>query len=274
MSRVSLLRLQEKMATVKGEPLEQEVVSDVPVEKQFLNELKQSIELTNSAESRQPSQTYKPSSMNCIRNMYYQVTGVPQDEGVTPYTLVGICNSGSDIHERTQKYVDAMKEHGFDCEYIDVGEYVKSRNLDRIDVVDKQGMETKLYHKSYNMSFLCDGIIRYKGRYYILELKTESSYKWQKREGVDPKHFAQGTAYSIAFGLNQVIFVYINRDVLDMKSYMFEPTEDMKRELLNKILTCDSYVQKGEVPPKPAKIAKATCTYCSYREHCKKDKEK
>lgn len=264
MSRKSLERLHILLEDMREE---------TPVEELFLRDLKKSIELTNSAEGRLPSKTYKPSSMQCIRNMYYQVTGTPQDEGVTPYTLVGICNSGSDIHERTQKYVTAMKDHGIDCEYIDVGDYVRSRNLDRIEVVSKQGMETKLYHKAYNMSFLCDGIIRYRGKYYILELKTESSFKWQRREGVDPKHYAQGTAYSVAFGLDQVIFVYINRDILDMKAFMFEPTEDMRREFLSRILTCDSYVQKKELPPKPEKISKAVCQYCSYRERCKKEKE-
>ena len=242
---------------------------EIPVEQMFLGDLKRSIELTAQKEDRQPSQTYKPSSMTCIRNMYYQVTGTPQDEGATPYTLVGICNSGSDIHERVQNYVAGMKENGIDCEYVDVGEFVRSRELSRIDIVGQQGMETKLYHKSYNMSFLCDGIIRYKGKYYILELKTESAYKWQTRKGVDPKHYAQGTAYSIAFGLDQVIFVYINRDILDMKAFMFEPTDDMKRDLLGKILNCDSYVAKGEVPPKPEDVPRNVCEYCSFRSTCR-----
>ena len=263
MSRRSLAELKARLVEAD------ETREERHVEQEFLEDLKRSIEQTNQAESREPSRSYKPSSMACIRNMYYQVTGAPQDEGMTPYTLVGICNSGSDIHDRTQKYVDAMKENGYDCEYIDVGQFVADQGLDRIDVVSKQGMETKLFHKTYNMSFLCDGIIKYKGKYYILELKTESSFKWQKRDGVDPKHYAQGTAYSIAFGIDQVIFVYINRDILDMKSFMFEPTAEMKRKLISDILKCDGYVQKNEVPPKPKGVLKSTCQYCSYRERCK-----
>ena len=250
--------------TAKGENTSQ-------VANEFLADLKQSIEISNSKESRLPSKTYKPSSMTCIRNMYYQVTGALQDEGYTPYTLVGICNSGSDIHARVQGYVTAMKDNGFDCEYVDVGEYIKEHNLDRVDVVEKKGMETKLYHKSYNMSFMCDGIIKYNGKYYILELKTENSYKFQSRNGVDPKHYAQGTAYSIAFGIDDVIFVYINRDVLEMRSFMFQPTDEMKRQLLGRILKCDDYVNKGEVPPKPEDIPRKVCDYCSYRQRCRSE---
>lgn len=242
---------------------------EVAPEQSFLGDLKRSIEITNSKNSRAPSKTYKPSSMTCMRNMWYQVTGYPQDEGYTPYTLIGICNSGTDIHERTQKYVDDMKNNGFDCEYINVADYVKQRNLDYLEIVDQKGMETKLYHKTLNMCFLCDGIIRYKNKYYILELKTESSFKWQERRGVDPKHYAQGTAYSVAFKIDQVIFVYINRDILDMKSYIFEPTQEMKDEMINKILECDNYVKENKLPPIPENVPKSSCTYCSWRNSCR-----
>ena len=244
--------------------------SSIPPEDDLLGDLKRSIELTDKKNSREPSRTYKPSSMNCIRNMYYQVTGHKQDEGYTPYTLIGICNSGTDIHERVQKYVDDMKSNGFDCEYINVADYVKSRGLDYLEIVSQQGMETKLYHKELNMSFLCDGIIRYKGKYYILELKTESQYKWQSRKGVDRKHYAQGTSYSVALKIDQVIFVYISRDVLDMKAYMFEPTDEMKEELIGKITVCDDYVKKKQVPPK-SDVLKIVCEYCSYRNTCRQE---
>ena len=242
---------------------------EAPIEQQFLGDLKRSIELTAKAEDRPPSQTYKPSSMACIRNMYYQVTGTPQDEGTTPYVLVGICNSGSDIHERIQNYVARMKENDIDCEYVDVAQFVRERGITCIDIVGQQGMETKLYHKIFNMSFLCDGIIRYKGKYYVLELKTESAYKWQGRKGVDPKHFAQGISYSLAFGIPQVIFVYVNRDILDMKAFMFEPTREQKEEVVNRILTCDGYVERKEVPPKPEGLPRSVCEYCSYKETCR-----
>ena len=242
---------------------------ELPIEKAFLEDLKRSIELDDRKNARKPSATYKPSSMNCIRNMYYQVTDTEQDEGYNPYAMVGICNSGSDIHERIQKAVANMKDNDMDCEYCDVAEYVRSRGLeDKIEIVSQQGMETKLYHKDLNMSFLCDGIIRYHGHYYILELKTESSYKFVSRKGVDPYHYNQGTAYSIAFGIDEVIFVYISRDVLDMKSYMFVPTSEMKQDLIGRIDTCNRYVALGQVPPIPENINRKACTFCSYKSKC------
>lgn len=240
-------------------------------EQLFLDDLRRSIEMTNDKSEREPSKTYKPSSMTCIRNMYYQVTGHERDPQTSNYTLVGICNSGTDIHERVQKYVADMTNNGFDCEYVNVADYVKQRGLDYLEVVSQQGMETKLYNKNLNMSFLCDGIIRYKGKYYILEIKTESSYKWQSRKGVDPKHYEQGTAYSLVFQIEGVIFLYISRDILEMKTFMFIPTDEMKNKLVNKILECDSYVEKGTVPPKPKDVPKSSCEYCQFRLSCRSE---
>ena len=242
-----------------------------PVEQLFLRDLKRSIELTADKSSRKPSQTYKPSSMNCIRNMYYQVIGVEQDAGESSYISVGICNAGSDIHERIQQAVTDMKNNGIDCEYIDVGEFVKSRKLKYLNIVAKQGMETKLFHKDLKMSFLTDGIIRYRGKYYILELKTETGRKFYQRIGVDEKHYNQGIAYSLAFGIDDVIFVYISRDILDMKSYMFNVTEDMRRGLKDKIKECDEYVAKKCTPPKPDTRGGKLCDYCAYQKTCERE---
>lgn len=250
--------------------------SQLPPEQDFLNDLKRSIEITENNSQHKPSKTFKPSSMNCIRNMYFQVVGEEQDENMTSYVLAGIVHSGSDIHERIQQAVIDMKLNGMDCEYVNVAEYVKSRNLDYLDIVKEPNFkqhdfETKLYHKVLNMSFLCDGIIKYKNKYYILELKTETSYKWQNRKEVDPKHFNQGTAYSLAFGINDVIFVYISRDTLDMKSFMFSVTDDMRENLVSKIMECENYVKVFKVPPMPEEASPKFCAYCSYKGACKNE---
>lgn len=243
----------------------------LPPEQDFLNDLKRSIEMTADKDTRLPSKTYKPSGMNCIRASYYQLVGAQCDLPSSNYTLVGICNSGTDIHVRIQTAVEKMKQNGMDCEYIDVAEFVRNRGLDYLNIVSKDGMETKLYHKKYNMSFMCDGIIKYKNHYYILELKTENSYKFMNRKDVDPSHYNQATAYSIAFKLDEVLFVYINRDVLDMKAFMFKVTNEMKTHLIGYIDECDSYVSRKIAPPKPEDVSKKACSYCMYKNQCRKD---
>lgn len=248
---------------------------ELPVEKSFLDDLKRSIELTNTKNARLPSRTYKPSGMNCIRASYYQIMG-KEPENDSNYTGIGICNSGTDIHERIQKSVIDMIDNGMDCKYVNVADFVRNRNLDYLDIVKEPDFEngefeTKLFHKDLNLSFLCDGIIDYKGKYYILELKTESSNKFWQRQGVDESHYNQATAYSIALGLDNIIFVYISRDNLDMKSYMFTPTNEMKQNLIGYIEECDSYIARQVTPPKPEPLNKKACSYCHYLKYCKQD---
>ena len=253
-----------------------QTANTMTVEQSFLQDLKRSIELTDSKNKRAGSQTYKPSAMHCIRQMAYIVLGKPLDDTGTSYMSIGICNSGTDIHARIQQAVLDMKNNGMNCEYVNVADFVVSRKLDYLDIVKESkpeigDYETKLYHKELNMSFLCDGIIKYQNKYYILELKTESANKFYNRENVNPEHYNQGTAYSVAFGIDNVLFVYINRDTLDMKSFMFTPTDDMKQNLIGLISNCDSYVKKLKIPPKPLEVSKKTCEYCNYKTQCRKD---
>jgi len=233
--------------------------------------LKASIEKQHTLEGRRPSKSYKPSSMTCIRNMYFQVTGTETDDERTNACLVGIVQSGSDRHDKLQEAITHMKEFGMDCEYIDVAEFVRIRGLDYLEVISKQGHETKLYHKDLNISFLCDGIIKYKGQYYILEIKTETIYKWQSRDGVAEEHIPQGTAYATCLGINQIMFLYENRDNCDKKAFVLDITDDMKYDLIvSKIEECDGYVSRLIPPPKPKDITRKDCQYCNYKAECRK----
>lgn len=248
------------------------VQEELPPEQNFIEDLKRSIEMTSVKNHVRGSNYYKPSSMGCIRNMYYTRIGAKETDVGSTYTSWGICNSGTDTHVRVQQAVEQMKDNGIDCEYVDVEQFVKERKLKHLKIQSKQGMETKLLHKTLNLSFLCDGVIRYKQHYYILELKTESANKWFKRCGVDTSHYKQATAYSLSLELPEVLFIYINRDIFDMKAFLFIPTDAMKQELVGLIEECDSYVSKLVPPPVSEDVSKKACDYCSYREQCRKDR--
>lgn len=246
--------------------------NELPIEQQFLNDLKASIEKAAAKTARKPSQTYKPSGMNCVRQMVYQVLGVEPSPHNSTYQIEGICESGTDRHIRIQEAIENIKNVlNVDCEYINVADFVRQRNLQDLEIIGQSGMETKLFHKKLNMSFMCDGIIKYKTKYFIFEFKTEMSAKFYRRTDVDESHYNQATAYSLAFGIDNVLFVYENRDTLDKKAYIRKVTDEMKQELVGKIEYCDSYVKQLKAPPKPQNVLKKTCSYCAYKERCGKD---
>ena len=90
--------------------------TQMPVNQQFVADLKASIEKQDSLEARKPSKSYKPSSMACIRNMYFQMTEAEVDNERSNACLVGICESGSARHKHIQSAITKMKDFGIDCE--------------------------------------------------------------------------------------------------------------------------------------------------------------
>lgn len=260
MSSLKQLTLLIKDAVTNREPHEK-----------FLHELDETMSIIDKREQRVPSNTYKPSSLGgCKRNMYFQVIGACLDEAKKSGAgIIGICETGSARHEILQTWVSRMNECGYDCEWVDVESFLKSRSVAGTIVKERSGMETKCYNEILNISFLCDGIIKYDGKYYILEIKTEDNFKHQKRIGPEKKHISQAAAYSVCLGIDNVIFLYENRNYCTRKSFLVEITDEMKQELvINEIEEIENYRAKSEIPPKST--LKSDCTYCNYKTECKK----
>lgn len=239
------------------------------IAQEFLGDLIKSIECTALKNVYTPSKSYKPSSMNCIRNMYFQMEGREPEKNPQAYTSVSILETGTDRHTRIQAAVMGMKDNGFDCEYLNVPHYL-SQHPELVDIVvlKDMGAETLLLNSRYNMRFACDGLIRYKDEYYIVEFKTEGSYKFNDRKGVDPSHINQASSYSLSFNLDKVLFVYIDRDTLKMKCYLLEVTDTMRERITSKIELCNSYLERGVIPPKD-QVDYKICAWCQYKTYCK-----
>jgi hypothetical protein len=236
-----------------------------------------------------PSIYYKPSSLVCLRQMYFTRKGIDPEEEYKTASGIGILESGTDRHDRIQHVLDAMKNLGMEFEYIDVETYVKEHNLADIEIIEKKGMETKCFNKRYNMSFLTDGIIKYipENKYFIFEFKTEISQKFQTREHEEVIHQSQAACYALNFGIPDTLFVYEDRNFCNHKAFHYHVTEDDKKfKVTDKIEKVEQYLKEDKVPPKitnkdidpnyvggqdrvtgpSAKI----CQYCKFKEHCNK----
>ena len=250
--------------------------NETPVEVSFARDLERVVVLCNTKKSKNSTLSYKPSSMQCLRRMYYQATGTfydeAQDKTCSGY---GIGDSGTDRHKRVQRYITKMKEHGIDCEYISVGDFIKERGLTHVEVFPSEyedEFETLVYIKDLNIRLKCDGIIKYHGKYYVFEFKTEISGNWQQRTQVSPNHIIQACNYSYAFGLDNVMFLYENRDLCSWKPYTLHVTQGMREEyVVNRIKVCNLYVAEKRIPPIFETQVKEVCKYCDYKKTCRKD---
>lgn len=239
----------------------------------FLKNVNMAITKEAMRSQRPPSRAFHPSSMQCERNMFYQLKGV-KVSGDVSIELVGICDSGTDRHLRLQRLISSADMQNLGWHYLDVGEYVLRKGFPHLEIRGQGEMETKLYDKVRNVSFMTDGILTwdYDGKQYVLEIKTEASSKFYKRTGVDPKHYDQGVMYALEFGLEDVIFLYENRDSTAHKAFLFHVTDKMKEAKERQMELVTKCLRENALPNKPdGETQKYACAYCPYANFCHMD---
>lgn len=250
-------------------------INNDPIANRLKDDLAEQIEMV---EPRQPSTAISPSSSVCKRQMFYKLNGVKPAPDDKDYAFLSMLENGQDRHERLQNHVAKLK----DWEYVDVEKYVTENNLP-LEFLGKIGTEYKLRDPHYNINFMLDGILLYKptGKYYILEIKTEISFKHNTRKTVDPIHKHQALVYTQELRIPSVIFLYEDRNILHIKTYLYEPTErEIQMYYTKKLNDVHLAVEMNVVPPRlvaadisdtivvnPDKI----CQYCGYKEQCENE---
>lgn len=237
------------------------------VAENFLSDLNYTIMKENESDYV-PTKSYKPSGISgCKRKLYYEQIGTKPDGKADSINLVGICESGTDRHEIIQDYVQNMRKYGIECEWVDVGHYLLSNKIYDPEVIKKQGNETKLFSNKYNMRFMCDGLIKYKGEYYIIEIKTESTMKYSKHDDAYPEHKQQATCYAMTIGVPRVIFIYENRDNCDKKAFLVNITDNNIKYVEGIINYVNECVKTSKLPDRESD----KCQYCNYKNKCRGD---
>lgn len=238
------------------------------MEKDFLSSLSQTI-CTKNIREELPHKTYTPSFLTCVRGAFFKRIGVIPNTKKRTASFYRICDSGTDAHSRIQSYISDMKNLGYGWEYVSVKDYLKDRGITSLTITGSQGIETRLYHPQLHISFGCDGILQHGDDYFILEIKTETSNKWQFRKGIEPKHIVQVGAYSSLLFIQNVMFLYECRDFCEFKVFLHNVTHDERQEFISKILLSENCVSNETIPDKPMECSDKFCEYCEYGNSCK-----
>jgi ferredoxin len=165
---------------------------------------------------------------------------------------------------------------GYDWEYIDVAEYVRTLQKDGkcedVKILETVGAETHLLEEHLHVSFRVDGILRQlsTNEYYLFEFKNQTSFKYRDKKHVDESHINQVVCYCTILELNKALVLYENRDVCELVCpEVFEVTDEMKKTLcLDKLLTCEEYVRNLTPPPKCDN--EKYCKWCDFKRACRK----
>lgn len=230
----------------------------------FLATLTHNIE--SLAEDREPSKTIKPSSIACERQCVFQILGKPGDNTTPSDTSTHITTIGSYIHQVMQGYIHKTMN------FIDVGKYVKDNNIP-LEIVEsmnaeEQIFETKLFDGEHGISFLCDGIVEYRNKLYILEIKTVNPQEIYKLEAPHEKYLEQATIYSQLLRVPDVLFLYVDRAIGQKKCFLFTPTSEQIRNIWAKIDNINEHIRNNTIPPKPSQAGNKFCQYCRYKGVC------
>ena len=269
----------------------------------FTKQLQDTMKLENPNRPTKPGFVRPSSLTECLRKLVFEYQAEPEETGYdgTPR----IAESGTDAHKRIQGYIMAMKEHDYDVEYMDVKKYLDLFPNPDLEIIDEtanhevisvdvkkdiivyrdgdkektkllswyldryNGTETLVLNKRTRSRFKADGIVKFKGQYYVLEIKTENSKKYATHvKTLEPheKHKLQGTFYGISFGIDDVMFLYENRDTCAMFVTVFHIDKQMKSKVSRLITDTHLYGDNKWVAPRT--ISKDECRYCPYKTRC------
>ena len=250
--------------------------SNLPANKKFLNDLMRAVERYDMQNSRKGSRYYKPSSLKCMRNMYFTRCGAPQDSTSSEYNAIDMADTGTRRHEGIQEILLAMQGLGYDWKYLDVAKYIEEKQKYgkclSLEVKGRAGAETHLIDKALNTSFRCDGIVRRisTNEDYLFEFKNVISFKYgQVDKHILDEHHKQVICYCTSLDLDKALVLYENRDTCELNvPEIFEVTQEMKNSLSGYITECEGYVERMIAPPKC--VESKTCRWCPYKQICQK----
>ena len=240
---------------------------NVSFEDSFLKEYENAVKRKEEAERQpQPSDYYRPSSMyGCERMLFFQRLLGSGEQEQADINLIEICQSGTDRHLDIQHIVENMQ--GVEC--LDLEEVVKEAQQKGIKTEfvgwNEDRTEGRCKNEELSIYFQPDGVLRYKGKDIIFEIKTESTYQFSNRYEPKEDHKWQATCYGMGLGIDYVLFFYEDRNFCRKKVYLWKITEEMKEAVLKKIATVNEGVRTGTPPEKNEN----KCTYCRYKEECK-----
>lgn len=239
----------------------------VSLENAFLKEYENTVKRKEERERQvAPPDYIRPSSMyGCERMIFFQrVYGGSQSGEQSEVNLIEICQSGTDRHLDIQHIVEEM--NGVEC--LDLEEMVKEAQAKGIKTEfagwNADHTEGRCKNDELSIWFQPDGVIRYKGKDIILEIKTESTYQFSNRYEPKADHKWQATCYGMGLGIDYILFFYEDRNFCKKKPYLWKITDEMKQAVLNKIRAVNSACKTGIPPEKDD----SKCTYCRYKNEC------
>lgn len=234
----------------------------------FLDMFEKAWEEKIAEEDAKPkNKTIAPSAAYCMKQNWFRLRGVQPDVAKNPdRTLDFTAQVGTSCHESIQ----SLLQNVLGEDWLDIGEYLKSINPRYEYTVELHGYESRIAIENPPIRFACDGIIRWKGKIYLLEIKTSDFSSWEKLTGPKSIHIDQVNSYATLFGIHDVLMMYQDRQYGGLKCFEVHISDlDIKA-------TWDTFeyivdMADKNLPPKglPPGDSRCSPSMCPYHKKCK-----
>lgn len=219
------------------------------------------------ANTRQPSQTFAPSSIRCPRISWFRLRGVkPESSDNADRVLDFSAKVGTGCHATIQANLEQMLGEN----WIDVEAYMKSKQLKYEYTCEKVDHETRIEISSPPIKFAPDGIIFYKGEYRLLEIKTSEYSSFDRLVDPKPQHMDQVKCYCTLLDLDSALVLYQDRQYGSLKCYEVKVSQSDKDKIWNMFEDVMLKVKQNIAPPR-LPIGDGWCnpSHCRYYNKCK-----
>ena len=218
-------------------------------------------------ESHIPSRTFAPSQLRCKRVSWFRLRGVlPEPETVVDRATNFTALVGSACHQNIQDLLS--KKLG--ASWIDPEDYLRSQSFNYKYSCTKNDYETQVeIFEPVPIKFAPDGIIFWKGKYWLLEIKTSEYSSFDKLEAPKSQHLDQIKSYATILHIHNVLVIYQDRQYGGLKCFEVTISDNDMDEMWGMFREVQDYVVKNIAPPKPLDTRYCTSSYCRYCNKCK-----
>lgn len=228
-------------------------------------------EICAKSEQGPAHRTFAPSSMRCDRISWFRLRGVQPDKINNPdRTLNFTAQVGTACHEAIQKRLSEK----LGADWIDVQTWIDQHFeffSDYEMTLEKAGYESRIeLTKPFPVRFGCDGILRFEDKVFLLEIKTAEFSSLQDLIEPKPEHIDQIKCYSTLLHINDVLFVYQDRQYGELKCFQIEVTELDQLKLRERMQRVMDLVE-ANIAPEGLPVGDAHCSQnmCPYWKKCK-----
>lgn len=223
--------------------------------------------LTEDA-SEPAHQTFAPSSFRCNRISWFRLRGTAPD---VPKTVDTALNFIAQIGTACHRIVQENLKSALGEDWIAVEDYLAANPIPYEYTLSpsEDSLETHVSIEDPPIRFACDGIVKWKGKYYLLEIKTSEFKSWDNLTAPKSEHLDQIKCYATLLGLAGVLVLYVDRQYGGIKVYELSISDAEKSVVRSRF----DYVREmvdANLAPDPLPKGDKWCSpaMCPYYKKC------